>query len=333
MYKTVFFIIMMMGTLISISSMSWLMIWMGLEINLLSLMPLMKNLKNKLSSESTIKYFIVQTMASSLFLFSMILFTNYKTLNIQMNEMSSLMLNSTLIMKMGAAPFHFWLPEVISGLSWDMCFIILTWQKIAPMVILMYSTLTSTYLSSIIILSVLISGIQGMNQTCFRKLLAFSSINHMSWMLSAMMSSMTIWMYYLIIYFILNFNIMFMLNKYNVFYMPQLTKLMSHNKNIKCLYMMNFLSLGGLPPFMGFLPKWLTINFLINNNFYLLSIILVIFTLMPLFIYIRITMTTFLMNQSESLMNMETQLKFMYMLILIISLNSLFLYTTMILIN
>nr|AXS65240.1 NADH dehydrogenase subunit 2 [Curculionoidea sp. 17 KM-2017] len=316
-----------LGSLISISSSSWYMIWMGLEINLLSLMPLMKMSKNKYSTEASIKYFIVQAMASALLLFSIIILSMNFLYPFMMNVINSLMICSTLMLKLGMSPFHFWFPEVLSGLNWNINFIILTWQKIAPMILLTYTTMNPIYLSIFIISSSMISGIQGMNQTCLRKIMAYSSINHMAWMLSAILNSLTIWFYYFIIYFIINLNIIIMLNKFNIYFINQLSKLFQFNKKIKFMFMMNFLSLGGLPPFLGFLPKWLTINSMIESNLYMVSFLLIIFTLMSLFFYIRITFTSFTFNSMESMNKIFYYSNSIFFLINFISLMSLFLCT------
>nr|WCZ71279.1 NADH dehydrogenase subunit 2 [Hylobitelus xiaoi] len=301
LYKLMYFNTMLMGTLISISTLTWFTTWIGLEINLLSLMPLMKHFKNKYSSEATIKYFITQAMASSILLFSIIIFTNMKNFSMEMTTIASLLVNTSLLFKMGAAPLHFWFPEVMSGLNWEMAFIMMTWQKIAPMILLTYTNYIPMFLSIVIIISSMVSGIQGMNYICLRKILAYSSINHVSWMISALLNSTSIWFYYFIIYCMINFNIIIIFYQYNIFFMNQMNNLFSFNKSIKFFFMLNFLSLGGLPPFLGFFPKWLTINHMVMNNFYTLAILLIIFTLISLFIYLRITFSTFTLNSEESI--------------------------------
>nr|ARH54312.1 NADH dehydrogenase subunit 2 [Curculionidae sp. 6 AH-2016] len=324
-YKIMFLNSMMIGTLISISSLSWLMAWIGLEINLLSIIPLMKSIKNKFSSEATIKYFIIQAMASSILLFSIIINYQMKLMSFELSNSISLMMNSALMMKMGAAPFHSWLPEVISGLNWEMIYIMLTWQKIAPLILLIYTIHSPLYISIIIVLSSMISGLQGMNQICLRKILAYSSINHLSWMMAALMNSYIIWLYYFIIYLIINFNIIFIFNKYNIFYIKQTNKIFSSNKKMKFFFMTNFLSLGGLPPFLGFLPKWMTINYLVMNNFYMLSLFMVLLTLYSLYFYLRITFSSFSINMQESLINFQKTYKFFIYFFNFFSLSSLFL--------
>nr|YP_009353581.1 NADH dehydrogenase subunit 2 [Curculio davidi]AQX92147.1 NADH dehydrogenase subunit 2 [Curculio davidi] len=318
--KIMFFNILALGTLMTVSSLSWIISWIGLEVNLLSIMPLLKTYNNKYYSESVIKYFIVQTMASLMFLFSVLFFICSKNYSIELTIVSSLLLNMTLLLKMGAAPFHFWMPEVLSGLSWELIFIVITWQKIAPMIILMHTTYTPTFLSFVIILSSLFSGLQGINQTCLRKIMTYSSINHVSWMISAILNSATTWLYYFLTYCVINYNIIMILLKYNIYNMKQLSKLFSSNKKIKFFFMLNFLSLGGLPPFLGFFPKWMTVSSMINNNYYILVILLIIFTLISLYIYTRITFSSFSINSEESLIKIFNKINYFHFTINLFSL-------------
>nr|QNT26895.1 NADH dehydrogenase subunit 2 [Trigonopterus ancora] len=305
-FKVLFITILISSTMISISALSWFTAWIGLEMNLLAIIPMMKTDSNKLSAEASIKYFIIQSMASSSLLFATVLFSSVTLLDLNLLINPSLMINSTLILKMGAAPLHFWLPEVISGLEWNLVFIILTWQKIAPMILLSYCLKSSYLLSTVIISSSIIGGILGLNQICLRKIMAYSSINHMGWMLASMLSSLNLWFYYFFIYTLMNLNIMAMFHKYHSFYLNQLSKMLSFNKNLKFFFMLNFLSLGGLPPFVGFLPKWLTINYLINVGQPALSFILVIFTLLALFFYTRMTFSSLTLSTWEP----QTKLQF-----------------------
>nr|YP_009995272.1 NADH dehydrogenase subunit 2 [Ochthebius quadricollis]QNP09662.1 NADH dehydrogenase subunit 2 [Ochthebius quadricollis] len=296
LYKLMFLISMMIGTLITISSYSWMGMWMGLEINLLSIIPLFTNSKNMLNNESALKYFITQAMASTIMLFSIIILSSNILENWENNL--NMIFNSSMFTKMGAAPFHFWFPEVMEGLNWNNCLLLLTWQKIAPMILIMYNNMTM-FFSIIIIFSMMISGILGINQTSMRKILAYSSINHIGWMISSMMFMETIWMIYFITYSIISINIIMIFKKFNLFYMKQIFTMLNNNNMLKMFFIMNFLSLGGLPPFLGFLPKWLTIQLLIENNMIMITTIMVIMTLFTLYFYMRITFSTLMINMNE----------------------------------
>nr|AMW67969.1 NADH dehydrogenase subunit 2 [Balmes birmanus] len=301
---------MIMGTLITISSNSWLGAWMGLEINLLSFIPLMMNLKNSISTESSLKYFLTQALASSILLFSVIMLALFSANlnNLNTNLLVNFILNFSILIKMGSAPFHFWFPEVMEGLSWNMGLILMTWQKIAPMILLSYC-ISFNIIFMIIFFSIMIGSIGGINQTSLRKLMAYSSINHVGWLLSSMLISHNYWMIYFSFYTFLSSSIIFLFNKLNIFYLSQTYSILNINPINKFMLFCNFLSLGGLPPFMGFFPKWMIIQALAYDNMFLITM-MVIFTLITLFYYIRITYSAFLMNYTLNKWSFNTKIKF-----------------------
>nr|YP_009175628.1 NADH dehydrogenase subunit 2 [Atrijuglans hetaohei]ALH16785.1 NADH dehydrogenase subunit 2 [Atrijuglans hetaohei] len=291
--KMFFFFFLIFSTLISISSNSWFGCWIGLEINLLSFIPLISNSNNLFSSEASLKYFLTQSIASVNFLFSIILkMILFKTF--EMNNFISIMINSSLLMKMGSTPFHFWFPNIIEGLSWFNCFILMTWQKISPMILLSYY-INKNFLFIMMILNTIIGSIGGLNQTSLRKLMAFSSINNLGWMLASILISENLWMFYLIMYSFLISMMCFSFYMLNLFFINQMF-IINMNSMIKISLFINFLSLGGLPPFIGFFPKWIVINFLIMNKIFLLTFIFIFMSLIMLFFYIRIIYSTFMFN-------------------------------------
>nr|WDE20739.1 NADH dehydrogenase subunit 2 [Callimerus inbasalis] len=295
-YKLLFFIFMIIGTLISISSYSWFGMWMGLEINMISIMPLFSNTNNMYSSEASIKYFLTQTLASMIILFSIIMLSITTFIFNKSETIFSIMMNSALLTKMGAAPFHFWFPEVIEGLNWNNSLILLTWQKIAPMILMMYNSKISMFFFSIILFCMIISSILGFNQISLRKILAFSSINHIGWMISALLNSKIIWFLYFLIYTIITINIIYIFKKFKMFFINQLIMIFNSNPLLKTFFILNFFSLGGIPPFLGFFPKWIIINSLTLNSQYLLSFIMIIFTLLTFYFYMRMTFSSLIIN-------------------------------------
>lgn len=268
----------------------------------MSIIPLFKRINNIYPNEASIKYFITQTIASSMILIAIIIQLNLKEIIlIDYNPYLNTIINSGFLIKIGAAPFHYWFPEVIEGINWRIRLIILTWQKIAPIILLINYIEINIFIRIVIISSSLISGIQGINQISIRKIIAYSSINHIGWIISRIMFSKTIWALYFLIYTLISINIIIILKDLKVYYIKQLFNSLNHNKIIKILFSINFLSLGGIPPFLGFLPKWLTINYLIINNIYLIRTILIIFTLVTLYFYIRIIINSIILYRSEKL--------------------------------
>nr|QBF01196.1 NADH dehydrogenase subunit 2 [Stegana sp. 1185 JL-2019] len=323
--KILFVIIMMAGSLITITSNSWLGAWMGLEINLLSFIPLMSDNNNLMSTEASLKYFLVQAMASTVLLFAIILNLMKNNMNYEINlSYITMIILSSLLLKSGAAPFHFWFPNIMEGLSWMNCLLLMTWQKIAPLMLISHVNIKFLLFSSII-LSVIIGSLGGLNQSSLRKLMAFSSINHLGWMLMALNSNEMIWLIYFLLYSFLSFTLTFMFNNFKIFHFNQMFSLFFKSKILKFVLFMNFLSLGGLPPFLGFLPKWLVIQQLSMENQYFMLMILMMSTLITLFFYLRICYSAFMLNYYENNWLIDMPVKMMnYNLYLIMSFFSIF---------
>nr|APX40460.1 NADH dehydrogenase subunit 2 [Cryptocephalus pominorum] len=317
-----FFITMIMGSMITISSNSWMGMWIGLEINLLSIIPLLSVNNQTNSTEASIKYFITQVTASNIILMAIIcMFHN----NEQIDNNSHLitMIQSALFIKMGAAPFHAWFPEVMDGLSWINCLIILTWQKMAPMIILMSIIKQEMFTFSVIILSSMLGSIMGFNQISLRKIMAYSSINHIGWMIAAMMSAKSIWIIYFAIYSTISINVIWIFHMMNAKNIGQISSLFGTNKMSSLMFSMNFLSLGGLPPFLGFLPKWLTIQQLTFMNNIALSMLLILLTLIALFFYLRMSLVPMTMLNQANLEKIPKKVNFIVMFTNLISLAAL----------
>nr|ALO77296.1 NADH deshydrogenase subunit 2 [Brachinus crepitans] len=332
-YKLIFILTLFMGTMISISSYTWLGTWMGLEINLLSFIPMLKSKNNPYSSESSIKYFLVQALASTIFLFSILMILISENLIseiLNINNFLIMMLNSSLLLKMGAAPFHFWFPEIIEGMNWFNCFMLLTWQKIAPMMLISYTIKNSNFIIFIILMSTLIGSIGGLNQISIRKIMAYSSINHLGWMISTFLFNEMIWMIYFSVYSFISLTLIYMFNSFKIFYLKQMYTFMNKNLLIKFSLLLNFLSLGGLPPFLGFMPKWMIIQYLSNNYMYLL-IFMIMMTLITLYFYLRISYTSLIISHNElnfnQIKNLKIKINFKMMILSFISINGMILCT------
>nr|YP_010446920.1 NADH dehydrogenase subunit 2 [Prosopocoilus laterotarsus]QNS37136.1 NADH dehydrogenase subunit 2 [Prosopocoilus laterotarsus maedaorum]UTM10027.1 NADH dehydrogenase subunit 2 [Prosopocoilus laterotarsus] len=317
-----------LGTVIAISSYSWMGMWLGLEINLLSFVPLISTPKNMYSSESALKYFMAQAAASTMLLLALVILSSKSPFLMSKTDYAMMILNTSLLLKMGAAPLHFWFPEVMEGLSWANASILLTWQKIAPMVLFIYTNKTLIFIFAVVISCMIISGIMGQNHLSLRKIMAYSSINHIGWMIAASLFLEIVWLIYFVVYSIININIIVMFQKLNIFYMKQLVLAISYEPLLKLFFILNFLSLGGLPPFLGFLPKWFTIQILAESQFYLLAVIMIVATLATLFFYMRVTFSTFVLSaNSLFVLPSQSNHKFFIMTANLVTLASLILST------
>nr|YP_009725530.1 NADH dehydrogenase subunit 2 [Homoeoxipha nigripes]QHQ73121.1 NADH dehydrogenase subunit 2 [Homoeoxipha nigripes] len=293
--KLIYIAMLLLGSVLTISNNSMLGMWMGLEINMMSFIPMLSEKNNILSSEASLKYFLIQALSSSIFIMSSISMLNFS--NLFPNIFENLIILSLMI-KLGSAPFHFWFPSIIEGLSWFNCFILFTWQKIAPLMIVSY--FINNYMIYLYIISSLIVGaIGGLNQSSIQKMIAYSSINHIGWMMSALKININMFMLYFLIYSIILLFIFNMMSTLDMMHMNQLVMFNNKSMVIKLIMMINFLSLGGLPPFLGFLPKWIIIQNLLYFNMFMLSLILILSSLMTLFYYIKIMMMSLMMNPSQ----------------------------------
>nr|QHZ87392.1 NADH dehydrogenase subunit 2 [Ephemera sp. XL-2019] len=289
-----------LGTLFSISSSSWLGAWAGLEINLLSFIPLMTQ-NSKFSAEAALKYFLVQALASSILLFAIIILYTLKSL-IMWDYMvinPTLILSAALLIKLGAAPFHFWFPGVMEGLNWSCNIILMTWQKVAPMMLLSYIISLNMFYSLVIVVSVIAGSLGGFNQTSLRKIMAYSSINHLGWMVAAISMGDVFWIMYFLFYSFLSTTSVLLFNQFNLTHLYQIYSSSCHTPATKMMMFLNMLSLGGLPPFLGFLPKWIIINNMVMMNHYFMITLMVTMTLITLFFYLRLTFSALLLTHSE----------------------------------
>nr|WRO45286.1 NADH dehydrogenase subunit 2 [Phyllothelys breve] len=298
--KILFLSTLISGVLISLCANSWMGAWIGLEINLLSFIPLLSSNKNMFSTESSLKYFLIQAIASSTLLFLILLKSNlFEMFYLSKSSILNNLIMIPLLMKIASAPFHWWLPSVIEGFTWMNCFIILSIQKITPLMLISYMLINSDFIQWMIILSTMFGAIGGFNQISIRKIITFSSINHIGWMLTTMIMGTNMWLMYFMIYSINILSIILLSNSINLSYITQTFNTNNKKKMIKFTLFMSMLSLGGLPPFLGFFPKWITIQFMIQNLMNLTSMILIMFSLLTLFYYMRIMYTTLMITNSE----------------------------------
>lgn len=278
--KILFLIILIFRTFFSISSSNWFSIWIGLELNLFSIIPIFNFKSSIYSIESTIKYFLIQAFTSIILL----IFLINKSIFFFWNN--NILIILPLLIKISLIPFHLWLPSIIEGLNWFSCLLIFTWQKITPIIIISYLNFNKILI--LIFTLLLINSIYGFNQNSLRKILAISSINNSSWIIIALLINEKLWINYFLIYLILNSIIIFIFNQYNINYINQL-KFFNINYFFKLNILILIFSIIGLPPILGFLIKWILIKNLILNNLILIIIILIIISIFNLFLYLKIT--------------------------------------------
>nr|YP_009946934.1 NADH dehydrogenase subunit 2 [Macrostemum floridum]QOH91252.1 NADH dehydrogenase subunit 2 [Macrostemum floridum] len=279
--KTIFITILIMSTLMVISSKSWINCWISLEINLMFFIPLIFIKNNTLNNEFLMKFFFIQLITSMILIMS-ITFMNLK-IHLTLNKFI-LIFNLTLLMKMGVAPFHYWMIQIIEYLNWPSFFILMTWQKIAPMIMIMY-TLNLNLMMIMILINCLTGSINGFNQLYMRKMLFFSSINNMGWLLSTLIMNLFMWLIFFSVYFLSMMILIFLIYMTNTNNMNQLFNNNNSINNFNIIMLL--LSLSGLPPLIGFFPKWMILIFFINMENLIIYLMMII-TLLNLYFYLRL---------------------------------------------
>lgn len=248
-YYSLFISTLFLRTVRLMASSHWLIIWTILEVNIISFIPLIVRIKLYREAEARIKYFLFQVLGALIILVAFIFPFNMGFMWIG------------LIIKLGAAPLHFWFPYVIRSIRWSNCIILTTWQKLGPLIVLTFTQYASikVFLIIVAIASALIGRLGGLNQSQTRLLLTYSSISHLSWILAAIIKNIISIIIYFTIYRVITARLMYVLWNENII------SLKTHNKSILNTITLRFLllSLGGLPPLTGFFIKWIVISNLI----------------------------------------------------------------------
>nr|AAL10053.1 NADH dehydrogenase subunit 2 [Varanus glauerti] len=319
---------MMAGTILVTTSYHWMSAWLGLELNTLAIIPLISKTHHPRATEASTKYFLIQAASSALFLFSGVInayFHGTWDMTHLTNNFSKIMFTAALATKLGLAPIHFWLPEVLQGVPMLTALIITTWQKIAPMALLIVTwNLIPPPITLIMgLLSAIIGGLGGLNQTQLRKMMAFSSIAHLGWMIIIITIAPNLALFNLILYMILTSSTMLIMHLTLTKTLQNTTLIFSHSPIISSLFLLSLLSLGGLPPLSGFSPKWLILQELTLHHLIPLALAMAITALLSLMFYLRTTyISTMTLPPSTTPLKTLWRLKFNHNTLLLSSLAS-----------
>nr|QRC37249.1 NADH dehydrogenase subunit 2 [Cubiceps squamiceps] len=282
-----------LGTTITFASSHWLLAWMGLEMNTLAIIPLMAQNHHPRAVEATTKYFLTQATAAAMLLFASTTnawLTGQWSIEQMTHPLPTTMIIVALALKIGLAPVHAWLPEVLQGLDLTTGLILSTWQKLAPFALLLQIHPTNpTILIALGLASTLVGGWGGLNQTQLRKILAYSSIAHLGWMILVLQFSPSLTLLTLLTYFIMTFStfLVFKLNKATN--INALATSWAKAPALTSLTPLVLLSLGGLPPLTGFMPKWLILQELSKQDLAPVATLAALSALLSLYFYLRLS--------------------------------------------
>nr|BBB04366.1 NADH dehydrogenase subunit 2 [Conocara kreffti] len=282
-----------LGTTLTFASSHWLLAWMGLEINTLAIIPLMAQHHHPRAVEATTKYFLTQATAAAMILFAST--TNAWMLgewNISQlsHPVAATMIMIALALKLGLAPLHFWLPEVLQGLDLTTGLILSTWQKLAPfaLIIQIAPTMHPMVLTTLGISSALVGGWGGLNQTQLRKILAYSSIAHLGWMIIVLQFAPHLTLLTLGTYITMTSAAFLTLKATSSTKINTLALAWAKTPSLAALAALLLLSLGGLPPLTGFMPKWLILQELTKQDLPLTATLMALTALLSLYFYLRL---------------------------------------------
>nr|QLI49122.1 NADH dehydrogenase subunit 2 [Lacerta agilis] len=304
-----------LGAIIVAASYHWFLAWIGLELNTLAIIPMLAKQHHPRATEAATKYFIIQATASSIILLSSII-NAWHTGTWDITQLTThptpTLLTIALAMKLGLAPMHFWLPEVMQGINTSTALIMTTWQKLPPMALLYLTThqLPTMIVLLLAVLSVLIGGWSGLNQTQLRKIMAFSSIAHLGWMLTISTISNELLLFTLMIYLLMTTSMFMTL----IFSTAKTTKdlgvLWATSPTLSTTTMITLMALGGLPPLIGFTPKWLILQELTINHLTPLATSIALTSLLSLMFYMRLTyITTLTISPNTTNLSMKWRFK------------------------
>nr|ACP39892.1 NADH dehydrogenase subunit 2 [Etheostoma whipplei] len=282
-----------LGTTITFASSHWLLAWMGLEMNTLAIIPLMAQHHHPRAVEATTKYFLTQATAAAMILFASTTsawLTGQWDVQQMTHPLPITLVTLALALKIGLAPVHSWLPEVLQGLDLTTGLILSTWQKLAPFALLLQiQPANPAILIAFGLASALVGGWGGLNQTQLRKILAYSSIAHLGWMILVIQFSPSLTLLTLLTYFVMTFStfLVFKLNKSTSINM--LATSWAKAPALTALTPLVLLSLGGLPPLTGFMPKWLILQELTKQDLAPTATLAAMSALLSLYFYLRLS--------------------------------------------
>ena len=312
-----------LGMMVMISAHSFLLVYLGLELLSLSLYSMIAFNRTSLrASESAMKYFVLGALASGLLLYGISIFygitgtLDLNQLAVAVNAESSshpvalgfalTFIVVGLCFKLGAVPFHMWLPDVYQGAPTSVTLFIGTAPKIAGFAMAIrllvdglggMSVDWSQMLMVLAIASMALGNVVAISQTNFKRMLAYSTISHVGFILlgilSATANGYASAMFYTITYTITSsvaFGVLLVLNRkgFEAENISDLAGLNNSNPWYAALLAIAMFSMAGVPPTVGFYAKLTVLQAVVQVEMVWLAIAAVLFSVIGLFYYLRI---------------------------------------------
>lgn len=309
----------LLGSLIIVICDHLLIIYLGLELQTFSFFILIsKNRSSIKSSEAGLKYFILGALSSGLYLLGLSLFF-LSGVSLSISEvlfMSSdilIIIGSILILlsfafKLALFPLHFWIPDIYEGSSWDIISLISTLPKISILTILIQLSVNLNLLLFCSLISIVIGTLGALNQSKLKRLLAYSGISHMGFIVLGLnllfIEGYEISYVYITIYIITMLSIFLMVINSpwkKDYYIIELSGLQYINRMLSLTWLIIFLSIAGIPPLSGFLSKWFILWNIINYDYLISGLIGIIFSAIGAGYYLRVVKINYFQKQASYL--------------------------------
>ncbi len=323
----------LISLMILVSSYDLISIYISLEMQSLCFYILAAiNRYSAFSTEAGLKYFVLGAFISGLFLFgASILYgitgtTNLNSyallfssdlssdLNLSIFFLGVLFILVAVLFKLAAAPFHIWSPDVYEGAPLNSTIIFVVLPKLVVLVVLFrilyYSFFTyfGDFQSLLVIsgtLSVLIGSFMALRQKRVKRLLIFSSISHVGFLLlgcaTGTVLGLTSVIYYLMFYLItsvLVWGVVALLTNNTALYLTDLAVLARTNPVLGFSLAMGFFSLAGIPPLVGFSMKFFVFSAAMNADLYMASAIIILLSVLGAFYYLRVIKVAYFEKQN-----------------------------------
>ncbi len=325
----------LIGMLLMVSANNLLSLFVSIELQSLGLYVLVSFSKEDLnSSEAGVKYFVIGSLSTCIFLFGSSLIyglvgsTDFSIISNYMSDQPSIpmvlivgliFILVSISLKISAAPFHMWTPDVYQGAPTIVTAFLSTAPKVAVFGVLIrllvfpFGEIIVDWGKIVIILSItsmIIGSLGAIMQNDIKRLMAYSTINHIGFMLMGLVpgseDGITAISIYLILYLTMNLGVfLFILNmqrdQINVTSIKDLSGLYKTEPVMAGSLAIILFSMAGIPPLAGFVGKLLILNVVIDSNLILLAIIAVVTSVIAAFYYLRLIKSIFFDSPSEGL--------------------------------
>ena len=349
-----------LGMMVMVSGYSLLTLYLGLEILSLSLYTLIAIARERAGAvEAALKYFVLGAIASGLLLYGMSMIygisgsinitdiANFAA-NADLASRETLILNFGLVFlvigiafKLGAVPFHMWVPDVYEGAPTSVTLFLSTVPKVAAVAMLvrilvdglgaMHAYWADLFMV-LAVLSIALGSVVALMQTNIKRLLAYSTISHVGFIMlgfvTGVISGYGAAVFYVFVYILMSlaaFGIVILLNKkgFEADQISDFKGLSKHSPWFALMMLVVMLSMAGVPPFIGFYAKFFILQQVISAGFVTLAVVAVVFAVISAYYYLQIIKSMYFEEADKDItinapMDMQLVLSINAVLILVV---------------